>query len=190
MISDKIQIIAVVGRTGAGKDTIVKELLKKFKLAFVCSYTDTPKRDDQVDGREHIFLTPDEFDKIMVDEHVVAYTKIVGRYCVTSELLKKLSVNGEPLIYIIDPNGISYFSEHSYEYDMKVLYVSVDKETQLERLQARGSIDYERLQQEEEQFFKFEESGAVSYCIDNNKDLESSINDAVHYLKTCNIPEK
>jgi guanylate kinase len=55
-------ILVVTGPSGAGKGTLVEQLLKQRPdCVFSVSATTRPKRNTEVDGREYFFLSHDEF---------------------------------------------------------------------------------------------------------------------------------
>ena len=70
------RLYLIIGETGAGKDTVVDAVCKKTGFKKVVSYSDAPIRPDQKDGIDHIFVTPEEFDRIMATCQTIAYTKI------------------------------------------------------------------------------------------------------------------
>ena len=97
-------LILVIGRSGSGKDTLIrhaKEVFKDvYKIVSVPSYTDRPMRPTETDGVEHTFLTKDMFDEVLAKENVFAYTKIGDtgfRYCSTVEMLNRL--DGDTIFY-------------------------------------------------------------------------------------------
>ena len=80
------------------QERLVKE---KFSLKPVVSYTTRPIREGEVDGREHIFISSEEFNKF--DERdFAAYTFINGNhYFTTFSQLRECNT------YVIDPVGIN-----------------------------------------------------------------------------------
>ena len=68
-MNDKYTIIALMGKAGSGKDTMMKALLKQpaFQNAVpIISCTTRPKREYEKDGIDYHFLTKEQFtDKIL-----------------------------------------------------------------------------------------------------------------------------
>ena len=60
----KINIIALFGKAGAGKDTIQRLLIQHFENAqSIISNTTRPKRDYEKDGIDYHFLSVEDFAK-------------------------------------------------------------------------------------------------------------------------------
>ena len=51
------KILFVLGKTGTGKTTFIRELVKLEGFCFYPQYTTRPKRDGEVDGEEYSFTT-------------------------------------------------------------------------------------------------------------------------------------
>lgn len=175
-------LILVIGRSGAGKDTLVKaaiEILKdSHKIVSVPSYTDRPMRPSETDGVEHIFLTKAQFDEVLWRENIFAYTKIgeTGyRYCTSVELLERL--DGDTIFYIIDPNGYYDCLDFKDTFKMKVVYVKADDNLREHRANKRNgdsSTWKKRSEDEDEQFTHFEELAPWDACICNDGNLSVS----------------
>jgi len=176
-------LILVIGRSGAGKDTLVRyatEVLKdSYKIASVPSYTDRPIRGVETDGVEHTFLTKTQFDELMKRETIFAYTQIgkTGyRYCSTIEMLERL--DGDTIFYIIDPNGYYYCTQFKDRFNMKVVYVKTDGSIREQRANKRNgdsSTWQKRSADEDEQFTRFEELAPWDACILNEGELPVSV---------------
>lgn len=172
-------LILVIGRSGAGKDTLVnyaKDALKDdYKIVSVPSYTDRPIRPTETEGVEHTFLTKEAFDDLMKRETVFAYTKIgeTGyRYCSTVEMLERL--DGDTIFYVIDPNGYDFCSKFRDKFNMKVVYVKTSDAIRRERANARngdGTTWDKRSADENSQFTCFEERKPWDAMITNDGDL-------------------
>ena len=51
-----MEIIAIIGEAGVGKDTFARMLSEVTKKPILVSYTTRPMREGEVNGREHIFV--------------------------------------------------------------------------------------------------------------------------------------
>ena len=74
-------LIVVSGFSGAGKGTIMKELLKKYdNYALSISATTRGPREGEVDGREYFFKTREEFEKMIAKDELIEYAMYVNNY--------------------------------------------------------------------------------------------------------------
>ena len=80
-MSKKGILIVVSGFSGAGKGTIMKELLKRYdNYALSISATTRAPRAGEEDGREYFFKTTQEFEKMIAKEELIEYAKYVDNY--------------------------------------------------------------------------------------------------------------
>ena len=71
-------IIAIMGKAGSGKDTIMKKVLAAHPLGIneIISCTTRPKRDNEVEGINYFYLTNDQFAcKILNGEKTIEVRK-------------------------------------------------------------------------------------------------------------------
>lgn len=166
-------IIAIVGLSGSGKDTVAKYINKKYDIPMLVSYTTRPIRDYETDGKEHWFITKEKMDEIKANEELIAYTindKTGIEYCAT-----KSQVEGKDIIYIINPEGIYWLKKNCPDVEMKTLMIKPDKEVSIERLRKRGDKEEVlqlRLSSEFEEFEQFYQNGDYDYLIANDGTLE------------------
>lgn len=74
-------LIVVSGFSGAGKGTLMKELLKNYdNYALSISATTRNPREGEVDGREYFFKTTEEFEKMIAKDELIEYAKYVNNY--------------------------------------------------------------------------------------------------------------
>ena len=74
-------ILSVVsGFSGSGKGTIMKELLKNYKDQYALSISATTRkpRVGEVEGREYFFKTPEEFESMIENNHLIVFACYVG----------------------------------------------------------------------------------------------------------------
>lgn len=167
-------IICIVGKTSSGKDSVVRILKEKYGIDMVVSYSTAPKRDDQIEGVHHYFISSEEMARILKEEKVIAYskTKRGTEYCATLKTLYK-----EPnLTYIIDPAGIECLKENNIEFIS--IYVDCSNKEIVLRGSKRGDSIIkltERLTDETEIFDGYKDSGEWNYIIDNNGSFEALV---------------
>nr|WP_296262869.1 guanylate kinase [uncultured Merdimonas sp.] len=75
-------LIVVSGFSGAGKGTIMKELLKKYEQKYALSVSATTRapRPGETEGREYFFRSVEEFEKMIAKEELIEYAKYVDNY--------------------------------------------------------------------------------------------------------------
>ena len=75
-------LIVVSGFSGAGKGTLMKELLKRYEETYALSVSATTRnpREGEVDGREYFFKTTEEFEKMIAKEELIEYARYVENY--------------------------------------------------------------------------------------------------------------
>ena len=121
-------IYLIVAPSGAGKTLLTELLEQEYGYKTIQSYTTRQPRHDGERG--HLFITNKEFDELLANEIIVAYTEFCGnRYCATA---KQVDEND---LYVIDPKGIEFF-KNSYKgnKDVKVIYIESSTSTRYERM--------------------------------------------------------
>ena len=75
-------LIVVSGFSGAGKGTLMKELMKRYEETYALSVSATTRnpREGEVDGREYFFKTTEEFEKMIAKEELIEYARYVDNY--------------------------------------------------------------------------------------------------------------
>ncbi len=74
-------ILAVIsGFSGAGKGTIMRELVKRYPYYLSVSATTRPPREGEVDGKDYFFHTREEFQKMIQDGELIEWAEYVGNF--------------------------------------------------------------------------------------------------------------
>jgi guanylate kinase len=77
----KGKIFAFSAPSGAGKTTILKQVLKDYpEIVFSVSATTRKKRSDEVDGREYFFISEEEFKKKIDNDEFIEWENFFGYY--------------------------------------------------------------------------------------------------------------
>ena len=71
---NKIKIIALFGKSGAGKDFIQKKLMEMYDFHKVVSCTTRPKRDYEEEGKDYFFVDNIEFSKKVLNGDMLEAT--------------------------------------------------------------------------------------------------------------------
>lgn len=167
----KIILFCIVGETGSGKDSIAKKVAGDGGV--LVSYTTRPKRESDINGVHHWFVSDEEMDRIEKEEKMIAWTKTGDvRYCATLEKL-----NGAR-IYIVNPDGIRWFRQYGTK-DIKVISIGIYASLEERRRRCKDRSDYvtsfnKRVADEQMDFANYRLNGEFDYMITNN-DLETSI---------------
>lgn len=98
------KIIALIGKAGSGKDTMMHRVLERNpNLHEIVSCTTRPRREGEVEGVNYFYLTPEQFgDKVLHDEMLEATCFNDWFYGTSYESLRSDVVN----IGVFNPAGI------------------------------------------------------------------------------------
>lgn len=164
------RIVAIIGPTASGKDTIANKLAMIFKskdLKKICSFTDRPRRDGEKDGGEHEFISSNmaQFYLDWFDDFIIAKTQISKPGSDDGYRYFSLLNDDEKNLYVIDPNGIEDLEDTLTKLyaDVKIMkiYIATPKIVRYFRARKRPGFDKEvynrRVEAEAYQFEAFEE---------------------------------
>lgn len=75
-------LIVISGFSGAGKGTLVKELMKRYgnRYALSISATTRQPREGEMDGKDYFFKTEEEFLSMIEKESLIEYASYVKHY--------------------------------------------------------------------------------------------------------------
>lgn len=74
-------LVVVSGFSGAGKGTLMKELLRRYdNYALSISATTRKPREGEVHGREYFFVEEEEFEKMIGEDRLIEYARYVDHY--------------------------------------------------------------------------------------------------------------
>lgn len=100
-------ILLVTGPSGAGKGTVINELLARDpRLAFSVSTTTRPIRGGEVDGREYDFVDDATFDRLVAEDAFVEWAPVhLHRYGTRRSRLAEMEAAGRIPVLDIDVQG-------------------------------------------------------------------------------------
>lgn len=185
-------VLAVIsGFSGAGKGTIMKELIKRYDYFLSVSATTRRPRDGEVDGKDYYFHTKEEFQQMIDHGELVEWAEYVGNFYGTPKKSVEEQLNqGRDVLLEIEMQGGMLVKEQFP--DSLLIFISPPSAKVLkERLAGRGTESAEEIERrllravEEVKYMK-----EYDYIIVND-DLEDAINkvnDLIRYdhYKACN----
>ena len=172
-------LVILSGVSGAGKDTIKKELIKRMKnVESMPSFTSRPKREDEINGGAYYFITKEEFEEKIENEEFYEYDVHHNNYYGTSKkILNEKIKSGKIRVKDVDVNGTENLVKKLKD-DTKIItiFLRVPKAELKRRLKAREDkpspaeiiLRLNRLDYEESKI------GIYDYVLKNN-DLEKTV---------------
>jgi len=133
-------LVILSGVSGAGKDTIKKELIKREEnIITIPSFTDRPMRANDVEGGTYHFVSTEEFERMIENNELYEYNVHHDHYYGTSKKIFNNKVKeGKIIVKDIDVNGTENLVK-LLEKDMKVvtIFLRVPKDELERRLKNR-----------------------------------------------------
>lgn len=170
------KIIAIAGKSGAGKDTLLHEFIKTGdeELHEIVSCTTRPPRENEVDGINYHFLTSEEFTEMLYNGSMIEAT-VFNDWCYGTSLahLDKNKIN----VGVFNPEGIGLLAD-SPEINLFIIYVKADGKTrllrQLNREKNPNVDEIIRRYSTDEQDFKYFQD---EFCRDDDLNWAIILND-------------
>ena len=155
---NKYKIVAIIGKAGSGKDSLLKNLIKNNKeWNEIISCTTRPPRDNEENGNQYYFLSNEEFaKKILNNEMLEAAVFNDWCYGTAYDALDINKIN----IGVFNPTGIETLLTLK-DIDLQVFYLRCsDKERLIRQLNREKDPDinemFRRYKTDEEDFFDLE----------------------------------
>ena len=190
----KGKLVVISGFSGAGKGTIVKQLIERYGYSLSVSATTRAPREGEVDGKDYYFKTTDEFLSLVDYNGLIEWTKYVDNYYGTPRKFVEDELSaGKTVILEIEVKGAANIKAQ-YPDAVLLFLTTKDVETLRGRLRKRGTETDEVIEK------RIKRAAEESELMDNydyivvNDDLEECI-DTVHsiiisdYYKTENMAE-
>lgn len=141
-MKNKGLLLVISGFSGAGKGTVMKEIMKKYDdYALSISATTRLPREGEVDGREYFFKTVEQFKQMINENKLIEYANYVGNYYGTpKEYVENHLEAGKNVILEIEIQGALNIKK-LYP-DAVLMFIMPPNAKELEnRLRGRGTED-------------------------------------------------
>ncbi len=100
-------LVVLSGPSGVGKDTLLEKLKKRgYDFAFIVTMTTRPIRPNEVDGRDYLFVSKDEFAQLMIKDELLEHSIVYGDYKgIPKAQVRQAFESGKDVIMRIDVQG-------------------------------------------------------------------------------------
>lgn len=141
MADKTARFFLLIGPSGVGKTTLLKQTIKEFtNIAFVPSYTTRPPRNEEVNTQDYFFISTNKFEQLLKTNKLLEWDKPHGTYyygisnTAVSDFLKR----GISLIKEIGINGYKQLKNSIAKNYLISIFITPDKLESLKyRLEAR-----------------------------------------------------
>jgi len=176
---NKGRLVVISAPSGAGKTSICRRLHEAHPdWRFSISATTRPRRSNETNGEDYIFLTEGKFDEYAAAGEFVEWEWVHGhRYGTLRSALVEALDKGEALLLDVDVKGGVNIKRQFPEETVAIFIDPPDLETLVERLRGRGTENQEVIEKRlaripEELTYKNE----YDYVVVND-DLDRAINE-------------
>jgi guanylate kinase len=134
------RLIVVSGPSGAGKDTLIKAALEAIPdLALIASATTRKPREGEVDGKDHVFLSREEFERWIEEDRLLEWAEYSGNlYGTPKQSVEELLQKGRSVILRIELQGARQIKERRPDAVMVFVRAPSLEETR-RRLESRAT---------------------------------------------------
>jgi guanylate kinase len=128
-------LIVISGTSGAGKDSVARALVRRMGTAgypahFVVTMTSRPKRENEIEGIDYIFVSKDEFERMIEQGELLEYAVVYDQYkgiprqqatdamATGKDVVMRLDVQGAATIREMAPGAVLIFVTASSEHEL------------------------------------------------------------------------
>lgn len=179
MSNNKYKVLAIMGKAGSGKDTLLQSVMKYntiLPVHAIVSYTTRPPREGEKEGQDYYFVTPIEFCAMETQGEMLESCNFNGWYYGTGiKALRPDAIN----IGVFNPAGVRALMQ-SPQVDLQVVYLrAADKERLLRQLYRETNPNcseiVRRFQADEADFAAVEDWAGTNLYNDSHADFQVSV---------------
>jgi len=183
-LNNKGKLFVFSAPSGAGKTTIVRNVLKSFpEFIFSISATTRKKRRVETEGKDYFFISEEEFKKKIESNDFVEWEKFYGYYYGTlKSFVNEQIIKGKTLVFELDVKGA--VSLHNAYPDAVLIFISPpsigELEKRLKNRRTETEEDYKKRIERAEMEMGYKDK--FDYVVINS-DLESAKNEVEMIIK-------
>lgn len=139
-------LIVISGPSGVGKDTVLQRMKERgLPFHFVVTATTRPKRPDEVHERDYIFVSKEEFARMIEADELIEYAIVYGDYKgIPKQQVRAALASGKDVILRIDVQGAETIRKLAP--DALLIFLTTESEEELvHRLETRKTETVDEL---------------------------------------------
>ena len=185
------QIIVISAPSGAGKGTVIKELLKNDDKSRWLSVSATSRgmREGEKEGVNYYYITEDDFKEKIENDYFLEYTNYAGNFYGTpKEYIKKHLEQGIDVILEIEIEGATNIKKLIPE-ALFIFIMPPSLKTLIKRLKKRGTESNDKIiKRFHEAYKEINEVTKYNYVVVNDE-LEDTVNtiEAIIKAEKCRV---
>lgn len=187
-------LLVLSGASGVGKDTVLRELLKRNpNMVKLVTTNSRPKRPEEVEGVDYYFVTREEFERLIAEDAFFEWVEYRGHYRGGQKKhVEEALSSGKDVVWRIDVRGVKNVKEKvkkMFPRSVFVLLVVREVETLKRRMEKRASETNEELEWnlnmavwEQKQWRDFD------YVVENREDrLEETVETILEIVRVAKL---
>jgi guanylate kinase len=139
-------LIVISGPSGVGKDTVLQRMKERgLPFHFVVTATTRPKRPNEIDGRDYIFVSKEEFARMIEADELIEYAIVYGDYKgIPKRQVREALASGKDVVLRIDVQGAETIRKLAP--DALLIFLTTESEEELvRRLETRKTETVDEL---------------------------------------------
>ncbi len=147
MSEKKGSIVIISGPSGAGKNTVYDELVKKdSRIAQTVSVTTRAPRSTESDGVDYYFVTKDKFNELIEADEFIEYVQYGENYYGTLKSeVKRLSDEGNIVVLVIEVRGAANI-KNAFPDSKSIFLMPSSVDELIRRIRKRGENSESEIQ--------------------------------------------
>ncbi|HRQ25227.1 MAG TPA: guanylate kinase [Anaerolineales bacterium] len=126
-------LIIISGPSGVGKDTVVQRMKERgFPFHFIVTATTRERRENEVHGRDYLFVSKEEFARMIEQNELIEYAIVYGDYKgIPKAQVRDAFASGKDVIMRIDVQGAETVRKLAPQ--ALLIFLTCESEEELER---------------------------------------------------------
>jgi guanylate kinase len=141
-------LIVISGPTAVGKDAVIKLMCERnAQLHFVVTATTRPRRENEVDGVDYIFVSKEHFQEMIDRNELIEYSWVYNAFKgIPRSQIEEAIASGVDVIMRVDVQGARKVRQ-IYPESVQIFLIPRDQQELHERILARKSETEEEIEQ-------------------------------------------
>ena len=131
-------LIVISGPSGAGKDTVMQRMKERgLPFHFVVTATTRPRRANEVHGRDYLFISTEEFARMIDEDELIEHAIVYGDYKgIPKQQVREALASGMDVVMRLDVQGAETVRKLAPE-ALMIFITTESEEALVQRLETR-----------------------------------------------------